>query len=48
MQATPPSPLPGAAGSLPALRVSANRRFLVRQDGQPFFWLADTAWPVNT
>ena len=26
------------------LRVSDDRRRLVRQDGQPFFWLADTAW----
>ncbi|MEK7767671.1 MAG: DUF4038 domain-containing protein, partial [bacterium] len=26
------------------LKVSANHRFLVRADGAPFFWLADTAW----
>ncbi|NLF31372.1 MAG: DUF4038 domain-containing protein [Planctomycetes bacterium] len=26
------------------LRVSDNRRFLVHQDGRPFFYLGDTAW----
>jgi len=26
------------------IQVSANHRFLVREDGTPFFWLADTAW----
>lgn len=31
---------------LPALRVSDNGRFLVRQDGAPFFWLGDTAWEL--
>lgn len=28
------------------LRVSDNKRFLVREDGQPFFWLGDTAWEL--
>ncbi len=28
------------------LRVSKNRRFLVWDDGQPFFWLGDTAWEL--
>jgi hypothetical protein len=28
------------------LRVSGNRRFLVHEDGQPFFWLGDTAWEL--
>jgi hypothetical protein len=28
------------------LRVSENRRFLVREDGTPFFYLADTAWEL--
>ncbi len=28
------------------LRVSDNRRFLVHADGQPFFWLGDTAWEL--
>lgn len=29
-----------------SLRVSDNQRFLVEQDGTPFFWLADTAWEL--
>src|SRR5262245_66383345 len=28
------------------LRVSANQRFLVTDDGRPFFWLGDTAWEI--
>ena len=28
------------------LRVSSNHRFLVREDGKPFFWLGDTAWEL--
>jgi Protein of unknown function (DUF4038) len=28
------------------LRVSANRRFLVRQDGSFFSWFGDTAWEL--
>ncbi len=28
------------------LKVSDNRRFLVREDGTPFFYLADTAWEL--
>ena len=28
------------------LRVSDNRRFLVRDDGTPFFYLGDTAWAL--
>ncbi|MFO1515119.1 MAG: glycoside hydrolase family 140 protein [Verrucomicrobiota bacterium] len=34
------------AAPLPALRVSENHRFLVTADGQPFFWLGDTAWEL--
>jgi hypothetical protein len=34
------------AQPLPALRVSDNRRFLVKADGTPFFWLGDTAWEL--
>ncbi len=30
----------------PALKVSENRRFLITSDGQPFFYLADTAWEL--
>jgi hypothetical protein len=29
-----------------SLRVSDNGRFLVYEDGTPFFWLADTAWEM--
>ncbi|MEM9847225.1 MAG: glycoside hydrolase family 140 protein [Bacteroidota bacterium] len=28
------------------LTVSDNQRFLVTEDGHPFFWLADTAWEL--
>lgn len=28
------------------LKVSENRRFLVKEEGQPFFWLGDTAWEM--
>jgi hypothetical protein len=28
------------------LRISDNKRFLVTQDGRPFFWLGDTAWEL--
>ncbi len=34
------------AGPRPRLTVSENRRFLVTADGQPFFWLGDTAWEL--
>jgi len=28
------------------LKISDNDRFLVKSDGQPFFWLGDTAWEL--
>ncbi|MCY7351994.1 MAG: glycoside hydrolase family 140 protein, partial [Cytophagaceae bacterium] len=31
---------------LQALKVSDNKRFLVKADGTPFFWLGDTAWEL--
>ncbi len=31
---------------LPRLRVSENRRFLIEEDGSPFFYLGDTAWEL--
>jgi hypothetical protein len=31
---------------LPPLRVSDNGRFLVTEEGKPFFYLADTAWEL--
>ena len=41
-----PSILIAAEARLPALRVSENRRFLVQENGAPFFWLGDTAWEL--
>ncbi len=35
-----------AAPALPRLKVSENKRFLVTEDGRPFFWLGDTAWEL--
>ena len=35
-----------AAQKNPTLRVSDNKRFLVYQDGTPFFYLGDTAWEL--
>src|SRR4051794_20024745 len=32
--------------ALPRLKVSDNKRFLVTEDGKPFFWLGDTAWEI--
>src|SRR5215218_37764 len=32
--------------TLPRLKVSDNKRFLVTADGRPFFWLGDTAWEL--
>lgn len=28
------------------LKVSANQRYLITEDGKPFFWMADTAWEL--
>ena len=35
-----------SAGPLPRLKVSDNKRFLVTMEGEPFFWLGDTAWEL--
>lgn len=35
-----------SAQPLPLLRVSADHRHLETSDGQPFFWLGDTAWEM--
>lgn len=32
--------------TLPRLQVSDNQRFLVTVEGDPFFWLGDTAWEL--
>lgn len=33
---------------LPVLRVSENKRFLVDENGNPFFWMGDTGWLLFT
>lgn len=38
--------LAAGAADLPRLQVSENRRFLITEDGRPFFYLADTAWEL--
>jgi hypothetical protein len=35
-----------AQANLPTLKISANKRFLVTEDGKPFFWLGDTGWEL--
>lgn len=35
-----------AQAATPRLKVSENKRFLVTEMGQPFFWLGDTAWEL--
>jgi Protein of unknown function (DUF4038)/Putative collagen-binding domain of a collagenase len=40
------APAPIEARQLPRLKVSDNQRFLVTANGQPFFWLGDTAWEL--
>jgi hypothetical protein len=37
---------PRSGAGLPRLKVSDNRRFLVTDEGRPFFWLGDTAWEL--
>ncbi len=34
----------GNVKQLAALRISGNGRYLITEDGRPFFWLGDTAW----
>jgi hypothetical protein len=31
---------------IPTLKVHSSQRYLVTENGQPFFWLADTAWEL--
>ena len=33
---------------LSRLKVSDNKRFLITEKGEPFFWLGDTAWMLRT
>lgn len=32
--------------SLPNLKISQDNRYLLTEDGKPFFWLGDTAWEL--
>lgn len=32
--------------SLPNLKISQDNRYLLTEDGRPFFWLGDTAWEL--
>jgi hypothetical protein len=41
----PASPL-GQAKALPRIRVHPSGHFLQTEDGDPFFWLGDTAWQL--
>lgn len=43
---TPPSSAPPAVQAAAVLRVSDDGRYIVKRDGTPFFWLADTAWSL--
>lgn len=36
----------GMRGKMKALQISENGRFLQTEDGEPFFWLGDTAWEL--
>ena len=36
----------GSKRQISKLLVSENKRFLIREDGDPFFWLGDTAWEL--
>lgn len=40
------APRAASAEGLPRLKVSENKRFLVKDDGSPFFYLGDTAWEL--
>jgi hypothetical protein len=44
---------PGCTGQqekqqLPVLKISGNKRFLMDEHGEPFFWLGDTGWLLFT
>src|SRR5687767_7895588 len=42
----PASQPPKAGAGLPQLRVHADKRYLIHQDGTPFLYLSDTAWEL--
>src|SRR5512140_2995287 len=35
-----------AQAAMPRLKISDNHRFIVKEDGSPFFYLGDTAWEL--
>lgn len=35
---------PALAGALPRIKVSPDGRFLITENGKPFFWMGDTGW----
>ncbi len=35
-----------SAQQLPLLKIADNNRYLITEDGKPFFWLGDTAWEL--
>jgi hypothetical protein len=35
-------------GLCPNLRISENKRFIITENGEPFFWLGDTGWLLFT
>ncbi|HEY9175179.1 MAG TPA: glycoside hydrolase family 140 protein [Verrucomicrobiae bacterium] len=37
---------PSVRADAPRLKVSDNKRFLIREEGRPFFYLGDTAWEL--
>src|SRR3954462_14554160 len=38
--------LASAFAATPRIRINANFRYLVRENGRPFFYLGDTAWEL--
>ena len=46
LTAQPSASSPSRPALIQKLRVSENHRFLVREDGSPFFWLGDTCWEL--
>lgn len=36
----------GFSQIIPSLKISGNKRFIVDENGNPFFWLGDTGWLI--
>jgi hypothetical protein len=43
---SPNSPVPSFSNNLQKLKTSADGRYLIKNDGSQFFYLADTAWAI--